>query len=87
MYGVGGARAPRPCEGKPGACDQRGDEVAQAMLAVTDERAHGSGRPAIVKAYNTVRGGAARHIKDAPPGLGGIVQEHAIQWHAARQQA
>lgn len=67
--------------------DQRGDEVAQSLLAVTDERAHGSGRPAIVKAYNTVRGGAARHIKDALPRLGGIVQEHAIQWRATRQQA
>ena len=38
---------------------KRGDEVAEAMLAVTDARAAASGRPVIVQAYRSVRGGAA----------------------------
>lgn len=55
----------------------RGDEVAEALLIVTDERARGSERPVIVKAYNSVRGGAAKHIRGALPRLGTIVQKYA----------
>ena len=34
---------------------------------ITDERGRNSGRPVIVKAYNTVRGSAAKHVKAALP--------------------
>src|SRR5215469_13676838 len=37
---------------------KRGDEVAQALLTVTDAKAASSGRPTIVKAYGGVRGSA-----------------------------
>lgn len=56
---------------------ERGDEVSEALLVVTDERAKGSQHPVIVKAYNTVRGGAGKHIKEALPRLGAIVQKYA----------
>jgi hypothetical protein len=56
---------------------KRGDEVAEAMLAVTDARAAASGRPVIVKAYRTVRGGAAKHIHAALPQVGDLVLKYA----------
>ena len=56
---------------------KRGDEVAEAMLAVTDARAAASGRPVIVKAYRSVRGGAAKHIAAALPAVGALVEKYA----------
>jgi len=56
---------------------KRGDEVAEAMLAVTDARAAASGRPVIVKAYRSVRGGAAKHIQAALPQVGDLVLKYA----------
>jgi hypothetical protein len=56
---------------------KRGDEVAEAMLAVTDARAAASGRPVIVKAYKSVRGGAAKHIQAALPQVGDLVLKYA----------
>ena len=53
------------------------DEVSEALLAITDERGRNSGRPVIVKAYNTVRGGAAKHVKAALPAVGALVQKYA----------
>jgi hypothetical protein len=55
----------------------RGDEVAESLLTVTDERGRNSNRPTIVKAYNTVRGGAARHVKAALPQVGALVHKYA----------
>ena len=55
----------------------REDEVSEALLAITDERAKGSGRPTIVKAYNTVRGNASKHVKAALPAVGALVQKYA----------
>jgi hypothetical protein len=57
---------------------KRDDEVAEALLAVTDERGRNSGRPIIVKAYNTVRGSAAKHVKAALPAVGGLVQKYDL---------
>ena len=56
---------------------KRGDEVAQALLSVTDARAAASDRPTIVKAYNSVRGSAAKHIEAALPRLGDLVLKYA----------
>jgi hypothetical protein len=56
---------------------KHGDEVAEALLAVTDTMARGSERPTIVKAYKTVRGGASKHIEAALPNLGAMVQKYA----------
>jgi hypothetical protein len=56
---------------------KRGDEVPQALLSVTDARAAASGRPTIIKAYNTVRGGAVKHVEAALPRIGELVHKHA----------
>ncbi len=56
---------------------KRGDEVAEALLAVTDEQAKMSQRPTILKAYRAVRGGAPKHIVAALPNLGALVQKYA----------
>ncbi len=56
---------------------KRGDEVSGALLSVTDERAAASDRPTIIKAYRSVRGGAAKHVTAALPNLGSMVQKYA----------
>ena len=55
----------------------REDEVAEALLGITDERRKLSHRATIVKAYNTVRPSAIKHVKAALPALGRLVQQHA----------
>jgi hypothetical protein len=57
---------------------KRGDEVSESLLAVTDDMAHNSGRAAVVKAYQLVRGGASKNIEPALPALGAMVQKYAV---------
>jgi hypothetical protein len=56
---------------------KRGEEVADALLTVTDARAEASGRPVIVKAYRSVRAGAAKHVEAALPQVGELVLKYA----------
>lgn len=56
---------------------KRGDEVSEALLSVTDFMAQASGRAVLVKAYQTVRGGAGKNIEAALPALGATVQKYA----------
>src|SRR5450755_1127704 len=56
---------------------KRGEEVSQALLSVTDARAAASGRPAVIKAYRTVRGGAVKHVEAALPHVGDLVLRYA----------
>jgi hypothetical protein len=55
----------------------RDEEVAEALLAITDRRRDNSNRPAIVKAYNTIRGRAIKQVKAALPALGRLIQKYA----------
>jgi hypothetical protein len=55
----------------------RDEEVAEALLAITDRRRDNSSRPTIVKAYNTVRGPALKQVKAALPALGQLIQKYA----------
>lgn len=57
---------------------ERGEDVSQALLSVTDERGAASGRPVITKAYGAVRDKAARHVTAALPRVGALVQKYAI---------
>jgi len=69
-----------PASGASGFGDylvKRGDEVSEALLSVTDARAKTSERPVIIKAYGTVRGGAAKHITAALPAVGALVEKYA----------
>ncbi len=56
---------------------KHGEEVSKALLSVTDARAAASGRPTIIKAYGTVRGGAAKHVEAALPRVGNLVLTYA----------
>ena len=56
---------------------RRGAEVAEALLSVTDARAAASRRATIIRAYRTVRGGAAKHVEAALPQVGTLVQKYA----------
>ena len=56
---------------------KRGDEVSEALLAVTDRMAETSGRATIVKAYKMVRGSAGKNIEAALPNLGALIQKYA----------
>lgn len=56
---------------------KRGDEVADALLSITDSMAEGSDKPVVVKAYRAVRGSAARHIEAALPRVGDLVHTYA----------
>lgn len=56
---------------------KRQDEVSEALLHITDEMARHSERPAVVKAYGAVRGGAAKHIQQALPAVGALAEKHA----------
>ena len=55
----------------------RGGEVSEALLAVSDADATRSARPIIVRAYQTVRGGAGKHIQAALPEVGKLVLKYA----------
>jgi len=57
---------------------KRGGEASEALLAVTDDMASNSGRAAVVKAYQLVRGGASKNIEAALPALGALVQKYAV---------
>jgi hypothetical protein len=56
---------------------RRGEQVAESLLGVTDKLASTSGRAAVVKAYQAVRGGAAKNIEAALPNLGALIQKYA----------
>jgi hypothetical protein len=56
---------------------KRGEEVSQALLAVSDARAAISQRPVIIKAYQAVRTSAGRHIEAALPQVGKLVLKYA----------
>jgi hypothetical protein len=56
---------------------KRSEEVAEALLSVTDNMTVDSPRPAVVKAYKAVRAGAGKHIEAALPAVGAMVEKYA----------
>ncbi|MBH0118578.1 hypothetical protein M1M07_15875 [Rhodococcus sp. HM1] len=55
----------------------REDEVSNALLGVTDERIAGSSKTAVKKVYDSLRGSAQKHVAEALPRLGALIQKHA----------
>ncbi|WP_040798829.1 DUF6918 family protein [Nocardia higoensis] len=55
----------------------KSDAVAESLLAVTDARAESSSRPALQKVYNSLRSSAKKHVIEALPRVGDLVQKHA----------
>ncbi len=56
---------------------KRAEEVSESLLSITDAMADQSERPAIIKAYRSVRSGAAKHVEAALPRMGDLVQKYA----------
>jgi hypothetical protein len=54
----------------------RGEEVANALMGVTDERAAQSDRATLKKAYEKVRPSGAKNIQEALPKLGKLVEKY-----------
>lgn len=52
-------------------------EIANSLLAVTDERAQNSPNPVLVKAYKSLRGKAVEHIGAAMPRFSALIVKHA----------
>jgi hypothetical protein len=51
-------------------------EVAEALLAVTDGRAQSSEHGSVKGAYGKLRGSARKNVESAVPGLGRIVEKY-----------
>ncbi|RPA02526.1 hypothetical protein [Gordonia sp. OPL2] len=52
------------------------DAVAEALLTVTDDQA-ATAKPALAKAYNSLRGKAKGYVIAALPRVGGVIEKHA----------
>ncbi|TWS20757.1 hypothetical protein FK529_05355 [Tsukamurella asaccharolytica] len=55
----------------------RGDQVGDALLAVTDKKAESTSQPALRKAYASLRGKAKENVVAALPRVGAAVQKNA----------
>ncbi len=53
------------------------DRVAEALLAITDDRARRSKHGAIKSAYDKLRGMAKKHVEEAVPRVGALIEKHA----------
>lgn len=56
---------------------RRKQDIANALLSITDERAGKSPNRTLVKAYNGLRPQAVTYIGDAMPRLGDLIKKHA----------
>lgn len=55
----------------------RGGDVAEALLAITDQRARGSQNRRLVQAYNKLRPKGRDHVVAAMPRVGELIGRHA----------
>jgi hypothetical protein len=55
----------------------RSGEVAESLLAITDQRARGSVNQRLVQAYNKLRPKGRDHVVSAMPRVGSLIQKHA----------
>jgi len=51
-------------------------EIAEALLAVTDSRAQSSEHGSVKGAYNKLRSSARKNVESAVPGLGRIIERY-----------
>jgi hypothetical protein len=57
----------------------RAPQVADALLAISDERATRSTNPSLKKAYEKLRPTGKKHVEQAVPRVGRLVQKYASQ--------
>lgn len=55
----------------------RGEQVADALLGVTDEKIAASSKSAVKKVYDSLRPSAKKHVIEALPRVGALIQKHA----------
>lgn len=55
---------------------QHDDEAANALLAITDDKATRAESKVIKKTYNALRPQAVGHVKEALPGLGRMIDQY-----------
>lgn len=55
-----------------------GDRAADALLAITDERAARSSRAVIRKTYDKLRPTAKKHVASAAPRMGQLLDRHLV---------
>ncbi len=53
------------------------DQVSDALLGVTDERAAKTSKATIKKAYDKLRPQAKKNVEEALPALGRLIEKHA----------
>jgi len=53
------------------------DRVAEALLAITDERAKRSTHGAVKSMYEKLRGMAKKNVEEAVPRVGALIEKHA----------
>jgi hypothetical protein len=53
------------------------EAISNELLAVTDARAESTSKDAVKKAYSKLRPSAQDNVKEALPGLAGIILKHA----------
>jgi hypothetical protein len=61
----------------------RSDDVAEDLLAVTDERAEKTSHTTAKKAYLKMRGGAKKNVIETIPDLGKLIEKHLAEAPAA----
>jgi hypothetical protein len=57
----------------------RASQVSDALLAISDERAQRSSNPTLKKAYEKLRPTGKKHVEQAVPRVGRLVQKYASQ--------
>ena len=65
-------------KGKPVAAffDSERSRVAEALLSITDKRAEPSSHKVVKGTYQKLRPTAKKHVEDAVPGVGRLVEKH-----------
>jgi hypothetical protein len=53
------------------------DRAANDLLQITDQRAERSDKPVLKSTYGKLRGQAEKHVKQALPGVGRLIDRHA----------
>ncbi len=51
-------------------------DAANALLGITDRRAHEAEQAVLKKTYSKLRPQAERHVRDALPGLGRLIEQY-----------
>lgn len=50
--------------------------IADALLGITDDRAQRAKNPMVKKTYDKLRPSAKKHVEEAVPGIGRLIEKH-----------